>query len=116
MDRELEKVNDMFRKKNQDAVESVEQEVVEPPVMNFEFPEKYSDYDEENDCIVGQHPSKERFNSSMVFRAASSSKAHQKLTLSKYSKSKVDGYESRLKIGADNKANKGKNKIGSSHN
>jgi hypothetical protein len=49
MDRELEEVNRKFHKKNMETEESCE-----PLTLNFEIPDKYSDYDEELDCIVDQ--------------------------------------------------------------
>jgi len=32
--------------------EGNEEDYEEPPLVNFEFPENYSDYDEELDCII----------------------------------------------------------------
>lgn len=50
IDKDFDDINKNFIKKSVDAENGIE-ETSEPATVNFEFPEKYSDYDEDNDCI-----------------------------------------------------------------
>jgi hypothetical protein len=56
--RSNDSVND---EKDQIEPNSEAEDDSEPPTLDFQFPEKYSDYDEEHDCII-QKPSYHKMN------------------------------------------------------